>query len=138
LKLSEEGAKALIQREGSRNTVYRDTKGILTVGVGHTGSDVIAGSHWSDQQVLDAFRRDCAWAEHAVSQVQKPLNQNMFDALVSFVFNIGETAFAKSTMKKFLDMGLYRNAMMEFDRWVIPEEIRRRRMEEKAQFVRPV
>lgn len=135
MRLSEEGAKALIKREGSRNTVYRDTKGILTVGVGHTGPDVVWGSHWSDAQVLAAFQRDVGWAENAVSQVQQPLNQNMFDSLVSFVFNIGDRAFANSTMKKFLDMGLYRNAAMEFDRWVVPEEIRARRMEEKAQFL---
>jgi hypothetical protein len=41
-------------------------------------------------------------------------------------------------MKKLLDIGMYRAASMEFDRWVIPDEIRERRMEEKKQFMRPV
>lgn len=138
MKLSPEGAKALILREGKRNKAYFDTKGILTIGVGHTGNDFGPTSVWTDEQVMAAFVRDVAWAENAVSEVKQPLNQNMFDALVSFTFNVGAKAFATSTMKKFLDMGLYNNAAQEFDRWHKPVEITKRRDGERDQFLRPV
>lgn len=138
MRLSKEGADALVRREGKKNKAYRDTKGILTIGVGHTGSDFGPESVWTDKQVLDTFMRDVAWAENAVSKVRMPLNQHMFDALVSFVFNIGETAFANSTMLKFLNMGLYNNAAMEFDRWNKPKEIIGRRDQERTQFLTPV
>lgn len=138
MRLSKAGADALVRREGKKNKAYRDSKGIWTIGVGHTGSDFGPESVWTDKQVLDTFMRDVAWAENAVSKVKMPLNQNMFDALVSFVFNVGEKAFANSTMKKFLDMGLYNNAAMEFDRWNKPPEIVGRRNTERDQFLTPV
>ncbi len=138
MKLSKEGADALYRREGKRNKAYKDTKGIWTIGVGHTGPDIVEGLVWTDKQVMEAFLRDVAWAENAVSEVRMPLNQNMFDALVSFTFNVGEKAFRTSTMKKFLDMGLYTNAAMEFDRWHKPAEIVGRRTSERDQFLAPV
>lgn len=138
MRLSKEGADALVRREGKRNKAYKDSKGIWTIGVGHTGNDFTPDSVWTDKQVLDTFMRDVAWAEIAVSKVKMPLNQNMFDALVSFTFNVGDTAFANSTMKKFLDMGLYNNAAMEFDRWNKPKEIIGRRNGERDQFLKPI
>jgi lysozyme len=62
----------------------------------------------------------------------------MFDALVSFTFNVGKYAFLNSTMKRLLDEGDYRGAWEQFDRWVIPKEITARRMDEKRQFITPV
>lgn len=138
MRLSKEGADALVRREGKKNKAYQDSKGIWTIGVGHTGNDFGPESMWTDEQVMNTFMRDVAWAENAVSEVRMPLNQNMFDALVSFVFNVGAKAFATSTMKKMLDMGLYSNAAMEFDRWHKPVEITGRRDSERDQFLRPV
>lgn len=138
MKLSKEGADALVRREGKRNRAYQDSKGIWTIGVGHTGNDFGPDSLWTDKQVMAAFMRDVAWSENAVNAVRMPLNQNMFDALVSFVFNIGEKQWYASTMKKMLDMGLYSNAAMEFDRWHTPIEIIKRRNSERDQFLTPV
>jgi lysozyme len=138
VKLSKEGADRLFFREGKRKKAYKDTKGIWTIGVGHTGPEVLPDTVWSDEEIHQAFLRDVAWAERAVSEVKQPLNQNMFDALVSFTFNVGEKAFRTSTMKKFLDMGLYSNAAMEFDRWHKPSEIISRRNGERDQFLEPV
>jgi lysozyme len=135
MKISSEGLSKLAVREGFRNKAYRDTKGILTIGVGHTGPEVHEGLVWTDKQVAEAEAKDLQWAEEAVNKVKAPLTQNQFDALVSFVFNIGANAFAKSTMKKLLDAGDYAGAAKQFDRWVIPVEITGRRMSEKAQFL---
>jgi lysozyme len=134
-KISKQGLDKLIVREGKRNKAYLDTKGIPTIGVGHTGPEVKLGLVWTDEQVQYALLKDCLWAEEAVNEVNALLTQNQFDALVSFVFNIGANAFAKSTMKKLLDKGMFAEAAEQFNRWVIPKEITGRRMSEKAQFL---
>jgi len=134
LTLSIDGAYKLIGREGKRNKAYRDTKGIWTIGVGHTGPEVHEGLLWSDTQIMDAFKADVKWAEDAVNSCTHPLNQHQFDALVSFVFNIGAGAWHKSTMKKLLQLGNVAAATDQFDRWRFPPEILGRRMQEKKQF----
>ena len=134
MKLSPAGAEILILREGLRLKAYRDTKGILTIGVGHTGPEVVEGLVITKEKAHELFQKDVAWAEDAVNLVKVPLTQNQFDALVSFVFNIGAGAWKRSTMLKMLNAGDYAGATKQFDRWVIPKEITSRRMSEKAQF----
>lgn len=135
MKLSERGAKLLIDREGLKLKAYKDTKGIWTIGVGHTGPEVVQGLVWTKEKAMQVFREDVTWAEDAVNQVKAPLNQNMFDALVSFTFNVGKYAFLQSTMKKYLDVGLYKDAYDEFEKWHKPKEIIGRRDSEAAQFI---
>jgi lysozyme len=134
MKLSPAGSEILILREGLRLKAYRDTKGILTIGVGHTGPEVVEGLVITKEKAHELFQKDVAWAEDAVNLVKVPLTQNQFDALVSFVFNIGAGAWKRSTMLKMLNVGDYIGASKQFDRWVIPIEITSRRMSEKAQF----
>lgn len=138
MKLSINGVNKLCTREGIRNKAYKDSKGIWTIGVGHVSPEVKEGLTWTNSQVMGAFRTDVKWAEDAVNAVKQPLNQNMFDSLVSFVFNVGASAFAKSTMKKLLDAGDYKGASEQFDQWHKPPEIISRRDGEKAQFLMPV
>lgn len=134
LTLSKEGVDLLIVREGKRNKAYRDTKGIWTIGVGHTGPEVYDGLYWTDGKVMRVFKEDVKWAEEAVNTTTYPLHQHQFDALVSFVFNIGATAWHRSTLKKLLQLGNVEGAALQFDRWVYPKEITGRRMSEKVQF----
>lgn len=138
MKMSSMGMLRLSVREGRRKKAYKDTKGIWTIGVGHTGPEVKEGLEISDAEIDRLLFQDVKWAEDAVNAVKAPLNQNMFDALVSFTFNVGATAFAHSTMKKYLDDGDYKAAWMEFDKWKIPPEIWTRRKSEKDQFIEPV
>ena len=57
--------------------------------------------------------------ESAVNNaVTVPLNQNQFDALVSLTYNIGPSAFSKSTLVKKLNAGDIRGAAEQFDVWV--------------------
>ena len=135
MKTSVEGLNKLKKREGVRNRAYLDTKGIPTIGVGHTGPEVYMGLVWTDQQVTDAFADDIQWAEDAVNgYVKVALTQNQFDALVSFVFNIGETAFRRSTLLRVLNTGDYVEAANCFDMWHKPKEIIGRRDSERDQF----
>jgi lysozyme len=136
MKTSKKGLDALAKREGRRQRAYLDTKGIPTIGVGHTGPEVYMGLVWTNQQIDDAFADDIKWAEDAVNKyVVVPLEQHQFDALVSFVFNIGETQFRRSTLLRVLNTGDYEEAAKCFDMWHKPKEIIGRRDSEKAQFL---
>jgi lysozyme len=135
MKLSQKGADVLILREGKRNKAYRDTKGILTIGVGHTGPEVKEGLVWNDEKVQDVFMKDVKWAEDAVNKyVKVPLQQHQFDALVSWVFNIGETGFKRSTALKLLNEKLYDMIPAAMEMWNKPPEIFPRRRAEAEQF----
>lgn len=135
MKISKNGLNYLIQREGSKTFAYKDVKGIWTIGVGHTGPEVVEGLVWTTAKIDAVLLTDITWAEAAVNAVDCPLSENQFDALVSFVFNIGASAFYNSTMRRLLNKGEYELAAKQFDRWVIPKKITARRMSEKAQFL---
>lgn len=135
MKMSEAGLKILMLREGFRNKAYKDTKGIWTIGVGHTGPEVKEGLVWTDKQVMDQLRIDIRLCEKTLdATVVVLLGQNQVDALCSFIFNVGVNAFRRSTMLRFINKGLMKEAAAEFDRWHIPPEITSRRNSEKAQF----
>lgn len=72
--------------------------------------------------------------------VQVPLEQHQFDALCSFVYNVGMRAFEQSTMRKFINAGMFKDAADQFLRWVraggkvLPGLVKRRE-EERAMFL---
>lgn len=135
MKTSTEGLRILGQREARRHKAYLDTKGIPTIGVGHTGPEVYMGLAWTDQQIDDALQDDIQEAEDCINKYCKvPLTQNQFDALVSFVFNVGTTAFRRSTLLRVLNKGDYEEAAKCFDMWHIPPEVIGRRNSEREQF----
>ena len=134
MKTSENGKKILMLREGYRNFAYKDTKGIWTIGVGHTGG-VKEGDRANDEQIFKWLTEDLKIAEDCINRLVKvPLTQNQFDALASFIFNVGVGAFGRSTLLKVLNMGNYVEAAKQFDRWNIPKEITSRRNSEREQF----
>ena len=88
-----------------------------TIGYGHTKT-VRPGMKITERGAEELLRQDLAWCEDAVREnVKVPLTQNQFDALVSFVFNVGEGAFKKSTLLKKLNAGDYEGAANELLRW---------------------
>lgn len=117
--LSASGIDFIATREGFRASVYRDAAGIETIGYGHR---LIEGESFPSGIDEDAARRllaaDAARAEAAVrAHVRVALRQGQFDALVSFVFNIGAGAFAGSTLLRKLNIGDIAGAANEFLRW---------------------
>lgn len=52
----------IASEEGRRQDAYRDTLGVWTIGIGHTGHEVVEGLVWDDQQIDGAFFRDVATA----------------------------------------------------------------------------
>ncbi|MFT0890926.1 lysozyme [Pseudochelatococcus sp. G4_1912] len=107
------------QWEGLRLTAYRDAGGVLTIGYGHTGADVKAGQSITQMQADALLQRDLIRFEQAVEKaITVPLTDNQFGALVSFAFNIGETAFVQSTLVKKLNSGDYNAVPSQLARWV--------------------
>ncbi|GAA0690827.1 lysozyme [Dyella sp. SG562] len=137
------GVALIKQFEGLRTCAYLDAAGIWTIGYGHTGDDVRSGFRIDAAQADALLRKDLGTAEEAVrAWVTQPLAQPSFDALVSFVFNVGATAFAGSTLLRKLNEGDMEGAAAEFERWryaggrVLPGLLRRR-IAERTLFLSP-
>lgn len=79
--------------------------------------------------------------ERAVTKAAKvPISQGMFDALVSFAYNVGAANMASSTLIRKLNAGDIKGAAAEFDRWVYGGGVRlkgltKRRDAEQALFL---
>lgn len=97
MKTSSKGIELIQQFEGLRLKAYRDSGGIWTIGYGHTGG-VKSGEVITTQQANDYLIRDLEIAEEAINDLH--LTQNQFDALVSFIFNVGCGNFERSTLRK--------------------------------------
>jgi lysozyme len=122
MRMSPDGRKKLTAREGVRLKAYKDSVGILTIGVGHTSMagppKVVPGMTITNAESDAIFARDLVKYENAVNKAVKfPLTQNQFDALTSLCFNIGPTAFAKSTLVRKLNAGDILGAANSFLSW---------------------
>lgn len=138
---SDKGIDFIKRWEGSRQEVYLDPIGLPTLGVGHLLSPeelklFPVGTKLSLEQVNGFLRKDLSKAEFTVSdKVVHDLDQHEFDSLVSFVFNIGEGNFSKSTLLRLLNSGLIEDASKEFSRWIyakgkiLPGLVKRREAE---------
>jgi len=138
MKTSDAGVRFLMAEEGVRNEAYPDPAAgwaIPTIGVGHTGPDVRRGDVWSDDKVMEVLRADLAgWENLICANVDVPLTQNQFDALVSWCHNVGAGAFKGSTLLRKLNAGDYAGASAEFPKWCIPDMLVGRRARERALF----
>jgi GH24 family phage-related lysozyme (muramidase) len=122
VKISEGGLSILKRFEGLRLSAYRDAVGVWTIGYGHTSAagapTVIAGLTITAQRAEDILVNDLRSYEAAViANVKVPLNQNQYDALVSFTYNVGPGALKSSTLLKKLNAGDYAGAAAEFAKW---------------------
>ena len=118
LSYSKSGLALTEQFEGLRLTAYQHSVGVWTIGYGHTGSDVHPGLTITQMDAEALLLNDVANAARCVNQlVTIPLAQNEFDALVDFVFNLGNGNFATSTLLKDLNAGDFAGAAGEFQKW---------------------
>ena len=103
---SQDGIDLIKSFEGLELTSYIDAVGILTVGYGHTGSDVYSGQVITEQQAEDLLRTDLKRFEKDVVNIILPvLTQHEFDAIVSFTYNVGSGALENSTFAKRMNDG---------------------------------
>lgn len=120
LKLWEQAPKG-----GFAKISYKCSAGKDTIGWGHviTTSDHIK-EPINEKQAEELLQHDIKWAEEAVNKnVKVKLTQNQFDALVCFVFNIGATNFATSTLLKFINEELWDKIPTQFMRWVYSNKL---------------
>ena len=140
MQISTKGIELIKKFEGFRSKPYRCAGGVLTIGYGHT-SGVSLGTTCTKEQATRWLKKDVEVAEQAIKKyVKVPLDQNMYDALVSFIYNVGTSAFKNSTLLKKLNAGYYEDSACEFRRWnkaggKVNAGLSRRRAEEKALFL---
>lgn len=142
MKTSKNGINLIKNFEGCRLEAYLCPAMVWTIGYGHT-ENVKRGDKITEVQAETLLIIDLQKFENAVNNaVRVPLNQNQFDALVSFTFNIGIGNFKSSTLLKKLNASEYGLAACEFGRWNksrgrILDGLTKRRRAEKELFLRP-
>jgi len=117
-KYSAAGLALTKQFEGLELKAYQDSVGVWTIGYGHTGADVKPGMTITEEQASVLLAADVAWAVTCVNKsVKSAINQNQFDAMVDFVFNLGCAAFGQSTLLRMVNAGDFAGAAGQFLRW---------------------
>jgi lysozyme len=125
---SEKGVAFIKRHEGFVPHLYNDLAGHCTVGYGHLvhlgpidgrAEEQPYAKGITEPHADELLRQDIrARAEHyIVVWVKVRLSQNMFDALCSFIYNLGGHEFATSTLLKKLNNGDYKGAAEQFERW---------------------
>ena len=116
MKISQNGIDLIKKFEGCRLVSYQDQAGIWTVGFGKT-SDVGPGLTITQEQADAFLLNDITHTETGIlCMVDVPLTQNQFDALCSFVYNIGRGNFKSSTCLDRLNKSMY----IEAANWMLP------------------
>ena len=143
MNISQNGINLIKQFEGCRLEAYKCPAGVWTIGYGHTGADVVSGKKITQEQAENLLKQDLIVHCNNVSKLVKvKLNQNQFDALVSFEYNVGYGNFSSSTLLKLLNKGDYAGAAGQFERWVYAGKtvlagLQKRRKAEMSCFTTP-
>ena len=143
-KTSPDGIKRICDQEDCKLVAYQDRspRRIWTIGWGHTGAGVTQGLTITRERAVELLHADLVRVEACVNGRVVLVTQNQFDALVSLCFNIGNEAFADSTLVRKINAGDPRGAALEFSRWVhsgdeILDDLVKRRAAEQKLFERP-
>lgn len=117
MKTSKDGVALIKEFEGCKLTAYKCPAGVWTIGIGTT-KGVRPGQVITESQAIDLLETDLAKFEKTVASLVKvPVTQPMFDALVSFAYNVGEGALGKSTLLKKLNARDFAGAADQFLVW---------------------
>ena len=144
MKIDKYGEKLIKQFESCKLTAYKvdKTEKYYTIGWGHYGSDVKKDMIISKETADKLFRNDIKYFETCVSSCLKvKVTQCMFNALVSFTYNVGFSAFKNSTLLKYVNKNQFTKASKEFKKWnkcggKVLNGLIKRRMLEKIEFER--
>ena len=143
--MSDNGLKFLMDNEGCKLTPYLDSVNVATVGFGSTyyedGNKVkITDPPITQQRAKELFQITLKHYEQAVySNTIDSINQNQFDALTSFVYNIGVNGFKTSTVLRLINSnGTEQDIRNAFLLWDKPPEIIGRRKREVELYFTPI
>lgn len=144
MELSKEGESKLHDREAFRSVAYKDIAGIWTIGFGSTRVNDIPVKEGDTITFEEAVKQTTQFVksvEDAINTLVKvTLTQNQFDALVSFIYNVGIRAFSTSTLLKLLNQKEYLQAADQLLRWTFAggkysAGLYNRRVQERKQFL---
>ena len=140
MKTSQNGIEFIKRHEGLRLKAYQCPAGVWTIGYGSTVG-VRPGDVINEAQAEALLREDIRIAEREVNRHKLNINQNKFDALVSFTFNVGYWNFRNSTLlKRIKENPNHPDIENQFGRWiyakgrVLPGLVKRREEEAKLYF----
>ena len=140
MKTSHKGIALIKEFEGLRLKAYKCPGGVWTIGYGHTVG-VKSGMVITERQAEEYLKADLIAFEKYLNGLGLAINQNQFDALISFIYNVGTGNFSKSTLLRKVRANPQDNSIMdEFLRWVyskgrvLPGLQRRRLAEMKLYF----
>ncbi|WP_158629452.1 lysozyme [Flavobacterium microcysteis] len=147
MKISSNGILQLTSHESLRLEAYDDkqpnkkitsasqVKGVLTIGYGHTKTAKV-GMKITKEQAQNLLAQDLRYFENRLAKLVKvDVNQNMVDSLISFMYNIGDGAFAESTVLKVLNQKKYDAVPAAMLMWNKPAGIVGRRTDESKLFL---
>ena len=110
--------QAIKKFEGVSLSAYQDSKGVWTIGYGHT-KDVKKGDRITQYQAEQFLREDLQQFEAIANRVKRIATQGKFDAILDFIYNCGPANFESSTLKKYIEVGKATWEIQEqFLRWV--------------------
>ena len=140
MQIGQAGIDLIKQHEGCRLTAYKCPAGVWTIGYGHTGSDVKEGLTITPVKAEQLLKSDLAKFEKHVQNFDSKYhwNQNEFDALVSFAFNVG--SINQLTANKTRTKAQIAQAMLLYNKAngkVLPG-LTKRRQAERQLFLTPV
>lgn len=122
MTVSAAGLIGIVGYEGYSATAYKDTGGILTVGFGHTGSEVKASTRMTVSEAMKTLGKDVGHTEKVLQAClgdDIKLTQSEWDAYISLAYNVGAKAVCKSSIKWKLQTGRYQAAcaaILSFDK----------------------
>ena len=137
------GLDIIRRYESCRLQAYLCPAGVWTIGWGHTGDHVHEGLVITRHQADEVLMSDVDRFDSGVADLAPNANENQHSAMVSFAFNCGLAALARSTLLKRFHEGKFHAAAAEFGQWryargaVLPG-LEKRRAEEAALFLAPV
>lgn len=140
MNTSPKGIALIKEFEGLRLKAYQCPGGVWTIGYGHTAG-VKPGMVITKAQAEEYLKADLIAFERYLNCLGLALNHNQFDALISFIYNVGTGNFSSSTLLRKVRANPQDNSIMdEFLRWVyskgrvLPGLQRRRLAEMKLYF----
>ena len=117
MHISEEGIELIKNFEGCELKSYQDSVGVWTIGFGHT-KDVKEGDEINQEHAEFMLTEEMPEYEGYINNMVKvPLEQNQFDALCSWVYNLGPTNLKNSTLLTVLNQERYKEVPQEIKRW---------------------
>jgi len=117
MKFSKNGKSLLTKMEGFKSKSYLDSGGNLTIGYGHKIKPTEKFDVISEEIALQIMLQDISPIEAFLNRYIPKLTQNKFDALVLFIYNIGEIAFLNSSVFADIKEKKFEEAMISWQKW---------------------